>query len=487
MNTNKTILNLLAGVAMLVGATGMFAATVTTDREDYPPGSTAIITGTGFQPGETVELQVLRIDINENSGPEHNPWQVTADAAGGLITTWYVAPDEEGATLQLTATGLTSGLTAQHVFTDGPVTPTLGTQSGSLTYGSTQTATFTVTLSKTGGNNAAVNLVLLGLPSGVTYRFSPNNFNTTVSTNSTLTITNGPTAPAGTYSITVTNSGEATFGTGTLTIGKAATTGTLVSSSPSVLPGNSVRFTNTLSAVAPGAGTPTGTVQFRTNGAAFGSPVALSGAVAISAVTSILPHGSNTVTAEYTGDANFTGVTNTLNPQQVVNAPPVARSVSSSVALGGVVAINFDLGKYKLATDADADPLKITSVFGATNASLGLAANGLSVTYTNTGGTSGTFDAFSFVVSDGFGGFATNTATVRLESPTGFNQLSVSGNTLNYVGIPGASYALENTALLSPASWAPVVTNAVGSDGRLIFNLGASPSGFYRTRYVSGP
>ena len=74
----------------------------------------------------------------------------------------------------------------------------------------------------------------------------------------------------------------------------------------------------------------------------------------------------------------------------------------------------------------------------------------------------------------------------RIESEVGFNLLSASGNTMTYLGVPGASYALENTAILVPATWVSVVTNVVGTDGRLVFNL-VSPSGFYRTRYVSGP
>ena len=61
--------SLLAGFLVCSLSTA-WAATVTTDKPDYPPGSTAIITGTGFQPGEIVQCQVLRIDINENSGPE---------------------------------------------------------------------------------------------------------------------------------------------------------------------------------------------------------------------------------------------------------------------------------------------------------------------------------------------------------------------------------------------------------------------------------
>lgn len=476
----KHLMRTLAVLFVIATGLNLSAATVVTDRDDYPPGSTAVITGTGFLAGETVELQVLRIDINENSGPEHNPWQVSADANGGFTTAWYVSPDEDGATLQLTATGLTSGFVAQHIFTDGPVTPTLGAQSGALTYGTNQVATFTVTLSKSGGNNASVNLVALGLPSGATYKFTPNNFSTTVSTSSTLTITNGLTTPGGTFSFTVTNSAETTFGNGTLTIGKAGSAAVLTSRI-SAAPGVGVTFTNTLNAVLPSVGTPAGTVQFKTNGVSFGSPVTISGGVAVSAAISTLPHGSNTVTAEYVGDSNFFGTTNSLSPKIVINSPPVARSVSSSVSQGSTATINFDLGKYKLATDADADSMTIISAFGATNASLGVAANGLSMTYTNTGGAAGTYDAFSFVVSDSFGSLATNTATMRIDAGTGFNLLRAHGNSMTYLGVPGQAFVLENSTGLSPANWHAVMTNTVGADGIVTFTPGA-PSGYYRTR-----
>ena len=93
-------------------------ASVTTDQLDYPPESTARMFGAGFQPGEIVQLQVLRAEIDENAGAEHRPWRVTADAGGKFQTTWYVTLHEADATLQLTAKGLTSGLVAQRTFTD---------------------------------------------------------------------------------------------------------------------------------------------------------------------------------------------------------------------------------------------------------------------------------------------------------------------------------------------------------------------------------
>jgi len=88
-------------------------ATVTTDRQDYHPGETVNISGTGFQPGETVSLQVLHADGlgDDLTSPAHQPWYVGADANGDLQATWIVPADEDeaGATLQLTATGVTSG------------------------------------------------------------------------------------------------------------------------------------------------------------------------------------------------------------------------------------------------------------------------------------------------------------------------------------------------------------------------------------------
>ncbi|HYJ64188.1 MAG TPA: hypothetical protein VEV62_10625, partial [Parafilimonas sp.] len=61
-------------------------ATITTDQPDYAPGSTAIISGSGFQPGETVTLQVLHDPTggDDATDPSHQPWTVVADANGNV-------------------------------------------------------------------------------------------------------------------------------------------------------------------------------------------------------------------------------------------------------------------------------------------------------------------------------------------------------------------------------------------------------------------
>src|SRR5439155_13866238 len=96
--------------------------TVSTDQPDYPPGSIVYITGAGFGANEIVTCQVLHIPDtgDNNTSTAHQPWTVVADDAGNFSTTWDVPfdQDELGATLQLTATGQTSGLTAQTTFSD---------------------------------------------------------------------------------------------------------------------------------------------------------------------------------------------------------------------------------------------------------------------------------------------------------------------------------------------------------------------------------
>ena len=98
-------------------------ATIQTDLLDYPPGSTAIITGSGFQPGETVTLQVVHVDGDSlGTDPQyHQPFTTVADASGNISSSWWVPNDGDalGANFRLEVTGQSSGLHAEWFFTDG--------------------------------------------------------------------------------------------------------------------------------------------------------------------------------------------------------------------------------------------------------------------------------------------------------------------------------------------------------------------------------
>jgi hypothetical protein len=131
--------------------------------------------------------------------------------------------------------------------------------------------------------------------------------------------------PVGTHTITAAYAGDTSFTTSnatvTITVTKANTT-TAVSANPmTVAAGQTTALTATIgtqsNAVANASQEPTRTVQFFLAGAAFGSPVPVSGsataggfAQAIATIPNAsLPNGSNLVTAKYSGDGNYAAST----------------------------------------------------------------------------------------------------------------------------------------------------------------------------------
>src|SRR5256886_7983225 len=66
-------------------------ATLTTDQEDYQPYTYVYITGTGFAPGETVNMIVVQLSPNPAS---YEPWDVVADANGNFETSWYIFSED---------------------------------------------------------------------------------------------------------------------------------------------------------------------------------------------------------------------------------------------------------------------------------------------------------------------------------------------------------------------------------------------------------
>src|SRR5207302_632259 len=129
-----------------------------------------------------------------------------------------------------------------------------------------------------------------------------------------------------------------TGSSGTLTGGQAvnqASTNTIVisSGSPSVF-GQAVSFTAAISVQSPGAGTPTGTVQFQIHGLNAGSPVSVStsgGLTTASFGTATLAVGAHAITASYNGDDSFATSIGSVFGGQTVYKASTAVLVSSSV------------------------------------------------------------------------------------------------------------------------------------------------------------
>jgi hypothetical protein len=136
--------------------------------------------------------------------------------------------------------------------------------------------------------------------------------------------------------VDVAYSGDATYGpsstTTPVTVGQASTTTSLLSSENPSIVGDPVTFTATASPVAPGAGTPTGNIEFLDNGSpvtdcggATGEPVDGTGTATCD--TGFALSGAYDVTAVYLGDTNFTGST---SPVIVQDVGPIPTSVSAS-------------------------------------------------------------------------------------------------------------------------------------------------------------
>jgi len=92
-------------------------ATLKTDQDDYPPGQQVFISGSGWEPGDTVNLT-----LHETGIPTPDPdiiLTVTADAAGNIVeNTFYTDIHDVGVRFYLTAVGTRSQ--AQWTFTDAP-------------------------------------------------------------------------------------------------------------------------------------------------------------------------------------------------------------------------------------------------------------------------------------------------------------------------------------------------------------------------------
>ena len=166
-------------------------------------------------------------------------------------------------------------------------------------------------------------------------------------------------SPVGTYSIIPSVSGAdladytQTVTNGTLTVTQAASTIALKVNSGSITPGESVMLTATV--ISTTTGTPTGTVNFYDNGTLLNAaPVALTAGVASYAATALAPGLTHTLTAVYSGDANFTASSTTagvpvivapLDFTMTINGPSFATVIPGS-AITYQVWVSPDYGAY---------------------------------------------------------------------------------------------------------------------------------------------
>ena len=113
------------------------------------------------------------------------------------------------------------------------------------------------------------------------------------------------------------------------TVARDSTTTVVTSSANPSAAGQSVTFTATVSAMAPGSGTPTGSVNFY-DGATLLGTATLGATGAATFATSTLTAASHSITATYAGDPNFIAGTSPTLTQAVTNNSTTTSLISSA-------------------------------------------------------------------------------------------------------------------------------------------------------------
>ena len=281
---------------------------------------------------------------------------------------------------------------------------------------------------------------------------------------------------------------------GTLTVTNALSTNVVTADVNPALPGATVTLTSTLNAIAPSMAVPGGAVQFLTNGTAYGSPVTLTNGAAAIAI-STLPHGSNTVEADFAGTTNLAGGTNILGSTNtlsvLINTPPVAGTANYQRPAGTPLTIKItDL--LTNATDADGDTITLASVSATSTNGATIMNDGTYLHYLPPSTNGDVADTFLYSVSDTFG--ATNQGTVMVSvftnngpsvNITGMTTMPNGTALISFAGIPNRTYLIEATTNVSPTIiWTTLSTNTAGTNGLFQYNDTDStnfPTRYYRT------
>jgi len=421
-------------------------------------GTTAFSVGSGLAAGETV----TGVSLTANGGT----------AATAPVGSYVITPSG--------ATGTGGFLASNYNITYSPATLTVNK------------AILTVTANNAirvyGQANPAFSANYAGFCNGETLATSGVTGNPSLTTTATATSpVPGPypiTTAIGTLAATNYSFG---FVDGELLINKANTVAAINSSTNPALPGASVTFTFTASAVAPGAGTPTGAVNFSIDGFIAGY-AALSGGSAVF-VTNSLDHGSNTVIGEYAGDANFIGSTNILSPAEVIDTPPVAGPVTIYRGPAGGAQITI-ANLLTNVSDAEGDAITFVGVSAASANGGTVATNSGWVLYTPAPGFTNA-DTFTYLVTDSLSAPVAGTVMVEIAIDTGASRnLAITNLDNGSVaiagqGIPGSTYIVQYTTdTLPTTNWLTLGTVTADSSGAFVLVDTIAPAlRFYRAIY----
>jgi uncharacterized repeat protein (TIGR03803 family) len=262
----------------------------------------------------------------------------TASLANGVAT--LVAPLPTAGVSSVTAV-YSPGSPAFAPSTSPGVSVSVGPDTTTTTL-TTTPATVVVGQAKVLRATVAVLAPGTGTPTGsVTFYDGTTALGTVTLTNKSASLSQTFTSPGG-HSFTAVYSGDSNDGGSTSTASLVTvnpdSTRTALSVTPAtVVVGQSVVLKATLAVLAPGVGTPTGTVSFYNGSTLIGiQPLSVSAPYTASITTSTLPLGSaQPVTAVYSGDGNDNGSTSTA--AKITVNPMTTRTVATDTPTPAVV------------------------------------------------------------------------------------------------------------------------------------------------------
>lgn len=345
---NHTITAVYAATSAFSGSTGTLAggevvnkaSTTTTIQTPIPPttlGQPEQITATvvPVAPGSGTIGGSVNFKAVSFTNVTYNLGSVAVGSGGtAALTSAVVLP---AGTYTVTAYYLgdanfltSTSASASETINGASSTTTVTASPATSVYG--QAVTFTAGVTSTGGT-----------PTGtVTFKDGSTTLGTGTLSGGTATFTTSSPLAVGNHAITAVYAGTTAFGTstGTLaggyTVNKASTSTTVQSPTATTVYGQAESLSATVSVVAPGSGSPGGTVDFKAVSPGnvtydLGSSPVVGGATATLTSTVVLPAGTYTVKAYYSGDTNFNASTS-AGASETVGQASTTTAVASTAS-----------------------------------------------------------------------------------------------------------------------------------------------------------
>jgi sugar lactone lactonase YvrE len=417
-----------------------------TNVDSTSASQTVTVSDAGDQPLTVSNLAIAANFMQVPSGGTDCTSSTQLSSAGQCLIAVEFAPTVSGALagpLTLTDSALNNSSSKQTVQLSGTALQVMQT----ITFPTIPTQTY-------GGTPYALNATA---SSGLSVTYAVTSGPATLS-GSTLTVTG-----VGPVTVQASQAGNVEYAAATpvpqtFTVNPANTTTTVNSSLNPSLYGAAVTFTANVVAVAPGGGTPTGTVQFMDGAISLGSGTLIGGTEPLT--TSSLAPGNHSITAVYGGVPDFVSSTSTGLLQIVNQAPAITSTNATTFTVGttGSYTVTATGFPAPTVTESGALPSGVTFAAGVLSGKPAAGTGGIyMITFTASNGISpNAVQSFMLTVNQAPAITSKNTTTFSVGAAGTF--------TVTATGFPAPTFT-ESGALPSGVTFSGGVLSGTPASG----------------------